>query len=131
MSMTQRTRDGSWAAPAFAATTPEEERGSERPFSALFGGRYGDGSMATLARSVVRAGYAVLPITPGGTTPLCPLTKTMRDRADRAAAYATRAANQRRYAGERSRGASAFLGWPDAIWSMTMTREDGIRTSFL
>jgi hypothetical protein len=68
-----------------------------RPFAELFGGRPGDGSPATLARSAARAGYAVLPIAPGEKRPLCVLTERQRQQADKAAASAARDAGKRNW----------------------------------
>lgn len=71
--------------------------GVSRPFSELFGGRPGDGDIATLARAAARAGYAVLPIAPGTKKPLCALTKTQERAADKKAAEAARDAGRRNW----------------------------------
>jgi hypothetical protein len=76
---------------------PVEEDSERRAFTALFGGRHGDASMPTLARSAARAGYTVIPLRPGGKKPLCPLTKALAVRADRAAAHAARDAGRRNW----------------------------------
>lgn len=68
-----------------------------RPFAELFGGRPGDGDIASLARAAARAGYAVIPIKPGTKQPLCALTPTQAKAADRRAAQAAREAGRRNW----------------------------------
>lgn len=68
-----------------------------RPFSELFGGRPGDGSVASLARAAARAGYAVMPIAPGEKRPLCALTPRQAKAADKEAAHAARDAGKRNW----------------------------------
>lgn len=71
--------------------------GVARPFSELFGGRPGDGEVASLARAAARAGFAVLPIAPGSKRPLCTLTARQAKTADRRAAEAARDAGKRNW----------------------------------
>lgn len=71
--------------------------GVSRPFSELFGGRPGDGDIASLARAAARAGYAVLPIRPGTKHPLCTLTANQARTADKRAAEAARDAGRRNW----------------------------------
>lgn len=68
-----------------------------RPFAELFGGRPGDGDIASLARAAARAGYAVLPIKPGTKQPLCTLTARQATAADKKAADAARDAGKRNW----------------------------------
>lgn len=81
--------------------TAAEVTPSSRPFSEIFGGRTGDGDMATLARSAARAGYAVLPIKPLLKTPLCPFTDLQAKRADKEASFAARDAGRAGWMGVR------------------------------
>lgn len=68
-----------------------------RPFSELFGGRPGDGSVASVARAAARAGYAVMPVAPGEKRPLCALTPRQAKAADKEAAHAARDAGRRNW----------------------------------
>jgi len=68
-----------------------------RPFSELFGGRPGDGSVASVARAAARAGYAVMPVAPGEKRPLCALTSRQAKAADREAAHTARDAGRRNW----------------------------------
>jgi hypothetical protein len=70
---------------------------TSRPFSELFGGRPGDGSLESLARAAARAGYAVLPIAPGEKHPLCVLTDRQRQQADKKAAQEARDVGKRNW----------------------------------
>lgn len=70
---------------------------TNRPFSELFGGRPGDGSLASLTRAAARAGYAVLPIAPGEKRPLCVLTERQRQQADKKAAQEAKDAGKRNW----------------------------------
>lgn len=70
---------------------------TSRPFSELFGGRPGDGSLASLARAAARAGYAVMPIAPGEKRPLCVLTERQQTKADKDASHAARDAGKRNW----------------------------------
>jgi bifunctional DNA primase/polymerase-like protein/AAA domain-containing protein len=68
-----------------------------RPFAELFGGRPGDGDIASLARAAARAGYAVLPIRPRTKHPLCTLTQRQANTADKQSAQAARDAGKRNW----------------------------------
>jgi hypothetical protein len=68
-----------------------------RPFAELFGGRPGDGDIASLARAAARAGYSVLAIKPGTKQPLCMLTANQAKAADKHVAQAAKEAGKRNW----------------------------------
>lgn len=64
-------------------------------FSTLFGTSRENADLVRIATNAVRAGYAVLPVEPGGKKPLCILTENQRRSADKKAALAARDAGFR------------------------------------